>query len=310
MDQLIIEACLNGTRSRSDNPNIPFTPDEILAEAKRCADAGASIVHVHARTAEGEISYDPDWYAEVAERIASETDLILNVTTTRFAGVPREQVFDYLRRSAPWLEMIALNCGAIVLNRKQADGHRRSLEIPNSWDDMLATLAVCRDLDIKPEPATFDVGFLSTLVALVEEGAIEQPRYLLLEFANRLGDGIQAIPGTPAAYALMADLVRGALPGTQWAAHGGSESCFLIAGLAISTGAHARLGFEDRFTLADGRLARSNAELVAWGAEAGRLHGRRPATPAETRQLIGLRRDKPRPHTTGPLSPPSLELRG
>ncbi|HKS20098.1 MAG TPA: 3-keto-5-aminohexanoate cleavage protein [Bradyrhizobium sp.] len=293
MDQLIIEACLNGSRPRSENPNIPCTPDEILAEAKRCADAGASIVHVHARTAEGGISYDPDWYAEVAERIASETELILNVTTTRFGGVPREQIFDYLRRCAGWLEMIALNCGAIVINRKQADGHRRSLEIPNNWDDLLATLAVCRDLDITPEPATFDVGFLSTLVALVADGAMERPRYLLLEFASRLGDGIQAIPGTPAAYALMADLVRGALPGTLWAAHGGNESCFLIAGLAISTGAHARLGFEDRVTLPDGRLARSNAELVSWAAEAARLYGRRPASPAETRQLVGLRRNKP-----------------
>ena len=295
MDQLIIEACLNGSRPRSENPNIPCTPDEVLAEARRCADAGASIVHVHARTAEGGISYDANWYAEVAERIASETDLILNVTTTRFGGVPREQIFDYLRRCAGRLEMIALNCGAIVLNRKQADGHRRHLEIPNSWDDLLATLAVCRDLHITPEPATFDVGFLSTLVALVADGAMEQPRYMLLEFANRLGDGIQAIPGTPAAYAFMSDLVRSALPGTIWAAHGGPETCFLIAGLAISTGAHARLGFEDRVALPDGQLARSNAELVAWGVESARLYGRRPATPAETRQLIGLHRDKAAP---------------
>jgi 3-keto-5-aminohexanoate cleavage enzyme len=64
MDTIIIKACLNGNRGREDNPNVPWTPEEVAQEAIRCYGAGASIVHFHARTSDGGISYDPEWYTQ------------------------------------------------------------------------------------------------------------------------------------------------------------------------------------------------------------------------------------------------------
>lgn len=259
-----------------------------MVEAKRCAEAGASIVHVHARTPDGNMSYDCSWYDEVAWRIATETDLIANFTMARFNSAPIESTFAYLRGCRRPPEMIALNCGTIVLNMRQPDGTRRSLQVPNSWDDMVDTAALCRELGILPELAALDSGFLSNIATLQEDGHIEAPQFLLLEFSSRFGDGIQAMVGTPAAYFYAAETVRTRFPGAIWAAHGMEESSFLIGGLAITTGAHVRVGFEDCTTLPTGEQARSNAELVEWAVEVGRLTGRSPASPAQTRGIVGL----------------------
>ena len=83
MDKIIIKACLNGGRGREQSPHVPWTPQEITAEAKRCAEAGASIVHIHARTTNGGTSYDPAWYAEADRLIRAQTNLIVNHTTDR-----------------------------------------------------------------------------------------------------------------------------------------------------------------------------------------------------------------------------------
>ena len=67
MDSIIIKACLNGNRGREDNPNVPWTPQEVADEAVRCYNAGASIVHMHARHPDGRVSYDTEWYAEAEQ---------------------------------------------------------------------------------------------------------------------------------------------------------------------------------------------------------------------------------------------------
>jgi 3-keto-5-aminohexanoate cleavage enzyme len=90
----------------------------------------------------------------------------------------------------------------------------------------------------------------------------------------------------------MTDCVKELFPKAIWAAHGIEDSVFTIASLAIATGAHVRVGFEDRATLVDGSLATSSADFVKWAVQVARAHGREPATPQETRQLIGLRLER------------------
>jgi uncharacterized protein (DUF849 family) len=139
-----------------------------------------------------------------------------------------------------------------------------------------------------PEPAVLDTGFLSNVVTLVEDGLLPSPRYLLVEFSGRFGDGLLVMPGTPRSYLYMTDCVKELFPKTFWIAHGIEESVFTIASLAIATGAHVRVGFEDRTTLIDGSLANSSADFVSWAVQVARAHGREPATPQDARQLIGL----------------------
>lgn len=81
MDTIIIKGCLNGGRGRDQNPNVPWTPEEVAQEAVRCYEAGASIVHFHARNPDGGISYDPDWYAR--------TDALIRAQATWRSTTPR-----------------------------------------------------------------------------------------------------------------------------------------------------------------------------------------------------------------------------
>jgi 3-keto-5-aminohexanoate cleavage enzyme len=167
-------------------------------------------------------------------------------------------------------------------------GTRRTIAIPNSYDDIRQTILVCRERGIVPEPAVLDTGFLTNVATLVQDGLLPTPRYLLVEFSGRFGDGLQIMPGTPRSYFYMTACVKELFPEAIWIAHGIEDSVFTIASLAIATGAHVRVGFEDRATLVDGSLAKSGADFVTWAVEVARAHGREPATPQEARHLIGL----------------------
>jgi uncharacterized protein (DUF849 family) len=289
MDKIIIKACLNGARGREQNPHVPWTPAEVAAEAKRCSDAGASIVHFHARTEQGMTSYDPAWYTEADRLIRAQTPLVLNHTTARMPDATIDQVLRYLRDTPEPVDMISLNTGNIVFNTPFSNGTRRTIAIPNSYDDIRQTILACRERGIVPEPAVLDTGFLTNVATLVQDRLLTPPRYLLVEFSGRFGDGFQIMPGTPRSYFYMTECVKELFPAAFWIAHGIEDSVFTIASLAIATGAHVRLGFEDRVTLVDDSLAKSSADFVAWAVQVARAHGREPATPQEARQLIGLR---------------------
>ena len=288
MDKIIIKACLNGVRGREQNPNVPWTPAEVAAEAKRCADAGAAIVHFHARTPQGGISYDPAWYSEADHLIRAQTNLILNHTTARMPDATLEQVLRYLRETPEPVDMISLNTGNIAFSTPLSHGTRHSIAIPNSYDDLRQTILVCRERGIMPEPAVLDTGFLTNVAMLVQDGLLSSPHYLLVEFSGRFGDGFQIMPGTARSYFYLTACIQELFPDAIWVAHGIEDSVFTIAGLAITTGAHVRVGFEDRATLVDGSLPESSADFVTWAVNVARAHGREPATPQEARQLLGL----------------------
>ncbi|MEW6301455.1 MAG: 3-keto-5-aminohexanoate cleavage protein, partial [Thermodesulfobacteriota bacterium] len=289
-DTIIIKACLNGARGRERTPHVPWTPAEVAAEAKRCADAGAAIVHLHARTPQGGTSYDPTWYAEADRLIRAQTDLIVNHTTAREPDATIDQVLRYLRETPEPVDMVSLNTGTIALYAAPSHGTRRTVTIPNSYEDIRQIVLTCRERGIMPEPAVLDTGFLSNVVRLVEDGLLPTPRYLLVEFSGRFGDGFQLMPGTPRSYFYLTECIRDVFPGAIWVAHGIEDSVFTIASLAVATGAHVRVGLEDRATLVDGTPARSNADFVEWAVRLARAHGREPAAPREARAMIGLPR--------------------
>ena len=288
MDNIIVKACLNGARGREQNHNVPWTPTEVAAEAKRCSEAGASIVHFHARTEQGATSYDPAWYTEADRLIRAQTPLILNHTTARMPDATIDQVLAYLRGTPEPVDMVSLNTGNIVFNTPLAGGTRRTIAIPNSYEDIRQTILICRERGIVPEPAVLDTGFLTNVATLVQDGLLSALRYLLVEFSGRFGDGLQIMPGTARSYFYMTACVHDLFPQAFWIAHGIEDSVFTIASLAIATGAHVRVGFEDRATLVDGSPAKSSADFVSWAVQVARAHGREPATPQEARQMIGL----------------------
>jgi 3-keto-5-aminohexanoate cleavage enzyme len=289
MDKIVIKACLNGIRGREVNPQVPWTPAEVAAEARRAEEAGAAIVHIHARTPQGGVSYDPAWYSETDQLIRAQTKLIVNHTTARTSEASLEQVLRYLQETPEPVDMISLNLGYIVFFAgPAAEGSKRTVLIPNSYNDIRRILAVCYERGIFPEPALLDTGFLNNAATLAKDGLLRSPHYFLVEFGGRFGGGLQIMPGTPASYFYLTSCLKEVFPGAVWIAHGIEESVFTIASLAITTGAHVRVGLEDTVVLPDGKVATSNAELVEWAALLARAHGREPATPEEAREILRL----------------------
>jgi 3-keto-5-aminohexanoate cleavage enzyme len=289
-DLFIIKACLNGGRGREENPNVPWTPEEVAAEAQRCYEAGASVVHFHARTADGANSHDPAWYAEADRLIRERTPLVTNHTTIRAAGEPVEVALRHLREAPP--EMCSLNMGHLISHRGRP-GARTTSVSPNSYEDIAATLETCYAHGVFAEPAVFDLGFLNTALTLIKDGVLRHTQYFLLEFpGGRWGDGRAQATGTPQNYILLREQVRTFYPDATCVSHGVGENVFRLAALAIAMGDGVRVGFEDWLRRPDGELARSSAELVEWAVQIGRACGRQPATPEEVRALIKL---DPRP---------------
>ena len=289
MDSIIIKACLNGNRGRDYNPNVPWTPREVAEEAVRCYDAGASIVHIHARTADGGVSYDSSWYEEADRLVRDRCDLVLNHTTERDWNVPVEAVTRYLLETPQPVEMVSLNLGYnIAWPVDNAAGRRVTTISPNSYEDICATLDACYSRGIMPEPAIQDTGHLNNALTLMNEGIIRDSRYFLVEPSGPWGSGIQSLPGTAHNYFFIADRIKEFNPNAIWIAHGSGLQTFEIVSLAIATGAHVRVGFEDSPSLPNNPHPRSSADHVEWAVGMSRLHGREPATPSQAREILKL----------------------
>ena len=289
MDTIIIKACLNGGRGRDANPNVPWTPEEVAQEAIRCYEAGACIVHVHARTPDGGVSYDPGWYAETCALIRAQCDLVMNHTTARRSGIPVEAVTRYLLETPHPVEMVSLNLGQGVRWVSNGETGRRQTSVsPNSYEDIVATLEACYQRGTFPEPAVHDTGMLNNAITLINEGHIKSSRYFLVEPSAHWGDGRQSMVGSPRNYFMLTDNIREFYPNATWLAHSSGSQTYVIAGIAVATGAHIRVGMEDSPFLPGNPTPRSNAEYVEWAVSLARLQGREPATPSQAREILGL----------------------
>ncbi len=288
LDKVIIKACLNGSRRRDDNPNIPWTPEEVAEEAYRCYEAGAAIVHFHARDEDGGLIYNPDWYIRADDLIRSRCDVVLNHTTAREPGVPVEHVTRYLLETPDPVEMVSVNLGYGVQWMEKGDGGWETRVTPNSFDDIAATLEACYSRGTFPEPGVHDLGMLNNAVTLLRAGLLKDSSYFLVEFEANWGNGRQAMPGTPRHYYTLCESIQELYPKATLMVHGAGADTFTIVSLGIATGAHVRVGFEDSLSLPGIPHPVSNAEFVEWAVRLARLHGREPCSPGETRQKLGL----------------------
>ena len=289
MDTVIIKGCLNGSRGREDNPNVPWTPQEVAEEAVRCYNAGASIVHFHGRSPDGGITYDPAWYAEADHLIRSRSDLVLNHTTARRSDAPVEAVTRYLLETPNPVEMVSLNLGnGTGWPKDPSTGQRRTTMTPNSYEDICATLEACYARGTLPEPAMQDAGMLNNAITLMREGTVRHTHYFLVEPPGDWGAGRQSIPGTPRSYTFLTDTIKEFYPDATWIAHSSGPQTFTIVALAIATGAHVRVGFEDSPRLPNDPQPKSSADFVEWAVTMARSLGREPATPSRAREMLKL----------------------
>ena len=270
MDPLIITVAGIGAEvTREQQPNLPVTPAEIARDAVACRDAGASIYHLHVRDAAGAPTMEVGAFDAALDAIRDATDLIVQFTSGGAITDPEDA------RIAPLAlrpDMASLTTGSV-----------------NFGDDVfLNPLPLVRrfyarmlELDIVPEFEIFEAGMIATARRLYEDLTAEHHQHY---------DFVLGVPGALPADEDVIDFLRGRIPpAATWSATGIGRAHLAVSEAALARGGHVRTGFEDVRYYEPGRVAESNAQLVARVAGMARRVGREVATPRSARALLGLR---------------------
>jgi 3-keto-5-aminohexanoate cleavage enzyme len=271
MQPVMITAAVVGAEvTKTQQPYLPITPQEIIAAAVECYEAGAAIVHIHVRDAEGNATQDSHLFREVVEGIRARCDLITQVSTggaVWMSGDERLQSIE-CRPDMATLTTGTVNFGEGVFmnNRQLVETFARRL----------------RDYGIVPEIEIFDVGMLEEAMRLHRMGLITNP--LHFDFVMAVPGGIGADP------AHLMHMVRCLPEESTWSVAGMGRYQLTLGAIAMAMGGNVRVGFEDNIYYRKGQLARSNAELVARMARIAHELDRPVATPAQAREILHLDR--------------------
>lgn len=268
----IISVAITGSQpTKAQNPAVPITPVEQVESTHEAFEAGAALVHIHVRDDEGKSSSDAARFAIVQEGIRKHCPgMIVQFSTGGRGRDPSERGSSLaLRPDMASLATGSVNFATIIY------------ENPPSLIDALAGTMLQND--IKPEVEIFDLAMLYNARALVDRGVLKAPAHVQF---------VMGIPGAlPAREQILDFLIAelaDVLPGATWTAAGISRHQAVVNRWALARGGHARTGLEDNIYIAKGELAASNAALVGQVAGLCAEYDRRPATPAEARQILGL----------------------
>jgi 3-keto-5-aminohexanoate cleavage enzyme len=284
-DPVIISCSISGAvASREQCPAIPYTPEEYAAEARRIVDEGGSQIHIHARTPDGVPSYEIEDFRAITEAIRAEVDDVIVNYSTGAIGVPIEKRVAYLRELRP--DVAALNMSS--MNYAKYSKRRKDFVFKavfeNSFDTIIEFLTAMRELGIKPEHECFDAGHIANLDPLLDMELLSEP--LQISLVMGVNGGIRPNARN---VAFMSEQIPGGTEGPNaWQVIGISRDQWRLIGAALALGGNVRAGLEDNFYLPKGEMARSNGELIAKARQMAEDMGRRAATVAEARELLGV----------------------
>ena len=279
-DKAVITCALSGVlANRKQCPGIPYTPKEMGEEAKRAYDAGAAVVHIHARNDDGGPTFQPEVFAAIKEEIRKRCPIILNFSTGTILEDVSEQE-RYLREVKP--EIGALNMG--TMNYSKYSRSRKEfvfdMVFPNKYEKILRLLKVMNEVGIKPELECFDSGHTHGIWPLLDMGVLKAPMQFSF-IVNVLG----GIPPMVESLQLQTRIMP---PAQQWEVIGISHGHWRMLASALVLGGNIRTGLEDHLYLPNGEMAKSNGEMVEKAAELTRLTGLTPATVEEAREILEL----------------------
>jgi 3-keto-5-aminohexanoate cleavage enzyme len=280
-DKVIVTCALTGVLANRDQcPWVPYTPAEIAEEARRAYEAGAAVVHIHARTDEGGPTYEPSVYAAIRAETEKRCPVILNFSTGGMG--PMESRVAHIAQVKPPIG--ALNMGS--MNYAKYSQKRRDFVFDfvfeNPFRDISFLLGVMKEANVKPELECFDVGHTNSIWPLLDKGLLKRP----LQFSFIMG----VLGGIRATSENLAVQAREAPPDSTWEVIGISHEQWRMVGAALALGGNVRVGLEDNFYLdsAGKEMAKSNGDLVAKAVRMARDVGREPASVAEARAMLSL----------------------
>jgi len=269
MDKLIITVALTGNvPTKEMNTHLPVTADEIAADVRRCADAGAVLFHVHARDKNQKPTLDIDVYKNTAKRIKEVApEVILQLSTGARAGK------DWEARANP--VRLLPEMGSFTTGSNNLPG----IVYENSPQFIEYLAGVFKETGVKPEIEVFETGMINNALYLQTKGLIEAPFHF---------DFVLGAPGSmPGTVRNMVFLSESIPPGSTWTVAGIGGAQIPLAAAAIVMGGHVRVGLEDNLYMPDGSMA-SNPRLVEKVVAIANEIGRETATPEEARTVLSL----------------------
>lgn len=272
-DPCIISVAITGSVPRKkDNPAVPITIAEQVESTRAAYEAGASLVHVHVRDEQENSASDPWRFEALQEGIRKHCpDIIIQFSTGgRGRSLEQRGAMLHLKPDMASLATGSVNFPTIVYE--------------NPPDFVRSLAKTMLDYGIKPEIEVFDLAMLYNTADLVAEGLIAPPPHVQFVFGVK-----HALPARRDILEFEVAKLRELLPGATWTAAGIGRHQLEVNHWALQMGGHCRTGLEDNIRWDKGRLAASNAELVARVAALCGEYGRKVATPAEARRILGLR---------------------
>ncbi len=296
MPPLIISVAITGgVIGKEANPNLPETPEEQVRETIAGYEAGASLVHIHARDPETGYAYvsaNPEHYYAINRAIrASCPEIIINNTTGGGFKMTSEERLASIKAKP---EVASLNCGPLFLKATLPERKPplRGRDKPISLDDFIIPITIkevetfakaMMDNDVKPELEIYNPQHYNVVHNLIRQGLLKKPYWYSLIFSTYLG-GI-AVPGNIRNFVNMLDNMP-------------SDSLFQTIGvglnqmpmitMSIIVGGHVRVGFEDNLFYRRGELLKSTAQKVKQVVQLAEIIGREVATPRQARQMLGI----------------------
>jgi|Deesub1362A_J573_1020465.scaffolds.fasta_scaffold00504_24 uncharacterized protein (DUF849 family) len=299
-DKIIITCAVTGSiHTPTMSPYLPITPEQIVEEAVRAAEAGAAVVHVHARDPKtGMPTANVEIFREILSAIKERSDVIICPTTGGGIGMSVEERIRVVPELKP--EMASFNMGSMNFSlhhmlRKykefKYEWEREYLEMSrdfifrNTFKDLETVAKVFYENETKPELECYDVGHIYNAAFLVQTGVIKMPIHM--QFVHGILGGIGTDIDDLIHMKRTADRLFG--DNYTWSVIGAGRHEFRLCTVGAIMGGHVRVGMEDNLYLEKGRLAKSNVELVEKMVRIARELGREPATPDEARRILGLK---------------------
>jgi 3-keto-5-aminohexanoate cleavage enzyme len=276
----MITCALSGVVANRDQcPAIPYAPEDYAAEAKRAYEAGAAVVHIHARTPEGLPSYEIQDYRNIYDAVTAACPIIINFSTGAI-NITTQQKIGHIQAVKPAIG--ALNMGSMNYAKYHSEKKRFVFEFvfPNPFSEIIEIVQAMNEVRTKPELECFDLGHVGNSYPLIDMGIL-QPPYQYSLILGVLG----GIPPTVPNLVRMVELLPAA---SDWEVIGISLDQWRLLAAAIGLGGNIRVGLEDNFYVSPGIMAKSNGELVEKAARMVRDQGREPATVEECRARLKL----------------------
>ncbi|MBE7197079.1 MAG: 3-keto-5-aminohexanoate cleavage protein [Parafilimonas terrae] len=291
MDKLIIEARINEYAPRVPNPHVPWSPAEIAADARACREAGASIVHFHARKPDGAPETAPSASGAIIRRIRDACDVLVHPTLgSQTKGLTiRERLQPVLDLAAdpatrPDILPLCLSSPNWDFFDRQAGGFRGAGQLYlNPTGELIEAITALRGAGIGLSCVCWEIGATRRVLALLEAGILQPPVYLPFHLTD--AGMLAGHPGTWEGVAAHLAFLPATAPVT-WAVLNLHGSMLPLTDAIVRRGGHVQIGIGDYHYAECG--APTNADLVARVAAIARAAGRETATPDEARRMLGL----------------------